>query len=465
MKKLLAILVIVMLAVPMFAGTDILNFMWFNNKIGMSFSDDWNIQSSGNKDVGSANNANANQWNYYGFLEQFMCGMWGTAYDGDPIKLKMDFFNYFSCEFGDWGRNDVLTLNEQIRFKGIMEVGSIYTLAVGGKGSIRLFPLGGNHNPGAATAYTAEQILNAGLISMGFITESLLLENTIKIPNILNISLNGEFQWVEWGGDAYYNQNWTQNFSEGAYTDFNIYIDAAVGNSYSFGFSWNLAETIIIGLDLQRVAGNDPAKSDQTVIRASYSQGAQPNYFTDVPLFKTQLDLSQNILSLVGVKDVSLVASASEQLQMMLPYSGGTGEKTKLFQTEGVYGLTVGFYGFTVGAFMTLATEDSYNTSVAMNCYAGKNVPKIPQAWSQRNPGRGQLGIMLKWGYSRGFFGFEMMYHGQGQVRDFDYNKNNFADYVGSDSGIFVDHGGLFRTADKYDRWTNNMFISINFSW
>lgn len=448
MKKLLAILVIVMLAVPMFAGTDILNFMWFNNKIGFAFSDRYNLASANNNGgstVGNATAAGGAGLNYYNFIEQFMCGMWGTAYDGDPIKLKMDFFNYFSCEMGDWTSlgNTVLQLNEQIRFKGIMDVGSMYSLALGAKGFTRMFPLdtAGDNN----AAYDSR---------WGFLGTSLLLENTIKIPSIMNIFVNFEFMFMQWGEQM----QWARDKHQGVNnTELLIFMSAGLNGSYSFGFSWSLTEDVILGFNLENVAGNDPAV-DGTIMKA----GAQPAYFSNVPFFATTLSISQDILSLAGVKDVSLKVSADEKLLIQCPYSGGW-EETKLINTQGMYGVTVGFYGFSLGAFMTLATQDSYNTSVPMNGYAGStgNVG----AAGGRNPGRGQAGVMIKFGYSRGFFGFDFAYHGQGQIRDYDYERDNFASVLNTGSGLTVDNGGLFRIDTLYYRWSNMLSCSVNFSW
>jgi hypothetical protein len=461
MKKLLAILVIVMLAVPMFAGTDILNFMWFNNKIGFAISDRYNLASANALSMGTnATRSNANSTgnglNHYNFIEQFMCGMWGTAYDGDPIKLKMDFFNYFSCEMGDWTSltNSALQLNEQIRFKGIMEVGSIYALAVGGKGFTRIYPLTSSVS-GSVTDGTAGSTLSESSIpEWGFMGISLLLENTIKVPNIMNIFVNFEFMWVQWADvcawarDKHGDQNHTELF---------IFMSAGLNGSYSFGFSWSLTQDVILGFNLENIAGNDPAV-DGTVLKS----GPQPAYFSNVPFFATTLSISQDILSLAGVKDVSLKVSADEKLLIQCPYSGGI-EETKLINTQGMYGLTVGFYGFSLGAFMTLATQDSYNTDVPMNGYAGStgNVG----AAGGRNPGRGQAGVMIKFGYSRGFFGFDFAYHGQGQIRDYDYEKDNFASVLNTGSGLTVDNGGLFRIDTMYYRWSNMLSCSINFSW
>jgi hypothetical protein len=447
MKKLLAILVIVMLAVPMFAGTDILNFMWFNNKIGVAFSDRYNPPTATQSDAGNGTLGNANGagfgLNYYNFIEQFMCGMWGTAYDGEVIKLKMDFFNYFSCEMGDWTSigNQVLQLNEQIRFKGVMDVGSMYTLAVGAKGFTRVFPLD-VYDTTAAT-YTTDR--------WGFIGISLILENTIKIPNILNIALNSEFMWVQWGTGNGARNNFGGPHNNQNHTDLFIFLTAGLNQSYSFGFSWALTQDIILKLDLENYAGNDIS-----VDGGILGSGAQPAYFSNVPFFATTLNLSQDILSLVGVKDFTLKVSLDEKLLLQVPYSEWA-EETKLINTQGKYGVTLGFYGFSLGAFMTLATQDSYNTSAPLNDTIGN--------FSNRNPGRGQAGVMITFGYSRGFFGFDFSYHGQGQIRDYDYAADNWASVLNNSSGITVDNGGLFRIDVNYYRWANMLSCSINFSW
>jgi hypothetical protein len=469
MKKLLAILVIVMLAVPMFAGTDVLNFMWFNNKVGFAFSDRSNLPSAGQEDpavttdsgTDANSNATGNGLNYYNIIEQFMCGMWGTAYDGDPIKLKMDFFNYFTTEMGDWTSlgNGVLQINEHLRFKAIMDVGAIYSLAIGSEACARIFPLDAGTGGGKYDS------------RWGFMNIGLLFENTIKIPNIMNIALNSEFQFNQWGGAV----AWARGpHDTQIHTDLYIYLTAALNGSYSFGFSWSLSQDIILKLDLENVAGNDITNGDGGLL----GSGAQPNYFSNTPFFATTLSLSQDILSLAGVKDVSLKVSLDEKLLIQCPYSVWN-EETKLINTQGKYGLVVGFYGFSVGGFFTLATQDSYNTDVPMNGYDGSGPGAVIGAQydsngdgvitaadaSGRNPGRGQAGCMITFGYSRGFFGFDLAWHGQGQFRDYDYEKDNFESAVDKGSNLTVDNGGLFRIDTMYYRWSNMLSASFNLSW
>lgn len=383
-----------------------------------------------------------------------MCGMWGTAYDGDPIKLKMDFFNYFSCEMGDWGNNHIVQLNEQIRFKGIMEVGSMYALAVGGKGFTRIFPFMQTQNTEWVTnphTNVAGNVTYDLLFQWGFIGASLLLENTIKIPNILNIAINAEFMFTQWGDNAHVWGFWGNSPNDpNSHTDLDIFMTVGLNGSYSFGFSWSLTQDVIIGLNLEKVAGNDPAV-DGTIMKST----EQAAYFSKTPFFRTTLNLSQDILSLAGVKDVTLKVSFDELLMIYKPYSGEVQELTSFINTQTVAGLTVGFYGFSVGGFFTLATQDTYNTDKPMNGYAGSSYAGVGSpvsSWSDRNPGRGQAGLMLKFGYSRGFFGFDIAYHGQGQIRDFDYASDNFASVVNNMSGMYADHGGLFRSFNTYHR-------------
>jgi len=485
MKKLLAILLVAMLAVPMFAGTDILNFMWFNNKIGVAFSDRTNLPSQGYDDQGTGVNANSvstgNGMNYYNIIEQFMCGMWGTAYEGNGVALKMDFFNYFSCEAGDWTSlgNAVLQLNEQIIFKGLLDVGSIYTLGIGAKGFTRFCPLDWVDNEGGDATSTSD-------IRWGFLGTSLLFQNAIKIPNVLNINLNFEFMFVQWAGQW----AWGRNSNGGLnHTDLDIFMTLALNGSYSFGFSWGLSQDFILGLNLENAVGNVPSESsgdgndprdnlndvdevlDGTIIN---NGGPQPAYFSNLPFLATTLNLSQDVLSLAGIKDVSLKISIDEKLLIECTYSGDMSEQTKLFNTQGKYGLTVGFYGFSVGLFATLSTQDAYNTDSPMNGYNGSDWVETTETvagtpvihdWSARNPGRGQAGCMITFGYSRGFFGFDFAWHGQGQIRDYDYEKDNFASALDKHSGLTVDNGGLYRQDILYYRWSNVLFCSINFSW
>jgi len=452
MKKLLAILVILLLAAPLFAGTDILNFMWFNNKIGFAISDRANPASAtvteGNGTQGN-NISTGSGINYYNFIEQFMCGMWGTIYEGDNITVRMDFFNYFSCEMGDFCslNNATLQLNEQIQFKTILDIGSIYSLALGGKGYTRMFPL---DTAGASPA------------RWGFMGVNFIWENTIKIPNIMNIALNTALGVHQWGDG----QSWARGPHGGnIHTDMYIYLTAALNGSYSFGFSWSLTQDIILKLDLENAHGNVIADEDNNGLSDDggiMGEGAQPAYFSNVPFFATTLVLSQEVLGLAGVENVTLTISLAEKLLIQAPYSVYS-EQTKLINTQGKWGLTLGLYGLSFGLFMTLATQDSYNTTMPMNGYAGSN--GNVGAAGGRNPGRGQLGVMLTFGYSRGFFGFEMSYHGQAQIRDYDYDRDNWVGVLDNDSGLTADNGGLYRIDLKYYRWSNLVMCSINFSW
>jgi len=451
MKKLLAILVITLLAIPMFAGTDILNFMWFNNKIGGSWSDNWN---TANKDSNN-DDARVRQWQYYGFLEQFMCGMWGTAYDGDPVKLKMDFFNYFSAELGDWGTNGTFTLNEQIRFKGVMDVGSVYTLAIGVAQIAQIRPFAN---------------ISGNECAWRFMRTHFIIENSIRIPNIMNIEIDfsPQLSWLYPG-----TMGWAENSQyTGPFTNLDLDFFVGLSGSYSFGFSWSLGQEIEIGLDLEKYKDNktggpvgevDPSdglKYDDTIIRNKLEN----NFFRGVPLFRTTLNLSQDILSLVGVKDVSLKVSTAFLFDIQKPYTTGW-ELNTLIETESVTGVTIGFYGFSIGMFLTHATQDTYNTSVGYNASMGSATTDAQYFSGPRPWGRAQLGMMLNVGYSRGFFGFDLSYHGQGQVRDYDALRDNFGSVFSSEYGLTVDNGGLFRNTNGYYRWANTISVSINFSW
>jgi len=475
MKKLLAILVILLLAAPLFAGTDILNFMWFNNKIGFAISDRANPASA---TIGEGNGVDGNNIstgsgiNYYNFIEQFMCGMWGTIYEGDNITVRMDFFNYFSCEMGDFCslNNATLQLNEQIQFKTILDIGSIYSLALGGKGYTRMFPL---DTAGASPA------------RWGFMGVNFIWENTIKIPNIMNIALNTALGVHQWGDG----QSWARGpHGDAIHTDMYIYLTAALNGSYSFGFSWSLTQDIILKLDLENAHGNiinptSDLNGDGTIDYAGdtdidggiMGSGAQPAYFSNTPFFATTLMLSQEVLGLAGVENVTLTISLAEKLLIQAPYSVYS-EQTKLINTQGKWGLTLGLYGLSFGLFMTLATQDSYNTTMPMKGYAGSSQAGADGIvgtnddtgyWggSGRNPGRAQLGVMLTFGYSRGFFGFEMSYHGQAQIRDYDMDRDNFVGALDNDSNLTADNGGLYRIDLKYYRWSNLVMCSINFSW
>jgi len=543
MKKLLAILVITLLAIPMFAGTDILNFMWFNNKVAGSMSDVYNSMSNSGDNNGTVdqvsdgiNNSTANdddavvrQWNYYGFIEQFMCGMWGTAFEGDNIALKMDFFNYSALEMADWGFNDVMTITEQIRFKGIMEVAGIYTLAIGaadiwqfrpngleitsssnitgtadnasivyadetdidgagttldingdGDATDTTVPVVDENNDGVwnqdGTEITLAADQNITLTDSGSSSIDdllrirqhrihLIFENSIKVLEYLNIGLNFYAEFCQLGGIM----DWSDDVD---HTNLDLDFVLALSGSYSFGFSWGLSQEIKVGLQLENYKDNDP-EVDGCIIGARLSTNA----FRKVPLFQTNLNVSQEVLGLAGIENVTLTISLASLLQIHKPWSGGREEST-LIESQSKIGLQVGFYGFYVGLFMLMATQDSVNTDAPFNGSSGSSFDDYYEpTWStdangyvSRRHGRGQMGFQLTAGYSRGFFGFDFSYIGQGQIRDYDYLQDNY--YTATTSGLGgqavydgIDNGGLFRNFASYHRWMNQIDVAINFSW
>jgi hypothetical protein len=545
MKKLLAILVITLLAIPMFAGTDILNFMWFNNKVAGSMSDVYNPMSNagdeGQAGVDQESTANdddavVRQWNYYGFLEQFMCGMWGTAFEGDNIALKMDFFNYTALEMADWGFNNVMTITEQIRFKGIMEVAGIYTLAIGAADIWQFRPfsnlstdtsVSGTVNTQYAnnivyadeTAHAdGQQDINgdgddtdtnvpvydedsdgawtnvAGGVEDTYAGEGdlslsgssgtdnfiqirqhrihLIFENSIKVLEYLNIGLNFYAEFAQIANAGF--MTWSDGAQgSGAYTNLDLDFVLALSGSYSFGFSWGLSQEIKVGLQLENYKDNDPAV-DGCIIDNRHSTNA----FRKVPLFQTNLNVSQEVLGLAGIENVTLTISLASLLQIHKPWSGGLEENT-IIESQSKIGLQVGFYGFYVGLFMLMATQDTVNTDRAFNDSKGSNYNCTDTDYSNyyaqsgndgtggRPHGRGQMGFQLTAGYSRGFFGFDFSYIGQGQIRDYDVARDNYAAILSGDEVAYdgVDNGGLFRNFASYHRWMNQIDVAINFSW
>jgi len=482
MKKLLAILVILMLAVPMFAGTDILNFMWFNNKIAGSMSDVWNpasnpsgvleedyVYAEGDETATYHDDAVVRQWNYYGFLEQFMCGMWGTIYEGDNVTLRMDFFNYFSCELGDWSNatlDDTLTLNEQIQFFVHTDIAGIYTLSLGAKDIFQLRPF----------------LNDTATFQWRFHRIHLMLNNSIKVAEIMNIGLNVAFEFVQLDTGV---MGWATNNASNdprGHTDLDIDIIASLSGSYSFGFSWSLSQEIKIGLDLERYKDTYPT-DDGTGVGVNDDGGVignrvSTNLFRRVPLFQTNLNLSQEVLGLAGVEGVTLTIQLIELLQVNKPYSYGLEQNARI-ETQGKYGLVVGWSGLSFGLYMTLATQDTYNENRPYNSSASAAGPKanalVPDDYYDMNwrpHGRGQMGVMFTIGYSRGFFGFDFSYHGQGQIRDWDKDGDNFyrAIQIGNawelgEYTLTIDNGGLFRNFNSYHRWCNQLDVAINFSW
>jgi|GEM_PF-4258532 len=478
MKKLLAILVITLLAVPMFAGTDILNFMWFNFKVAGSIGDGYNPMSNASHiDEADAvsDDAQVVQFQYYGWLAQFMCGMWGTAFEGDNVSLKMDFFNYLAAEHSDWGgmnnanqwvradfaNSNRVTVTEQIRFKGILDVAGIYTLALGAADIIQWRP------------FSDGTVVDQG-IQLRQHRIHLILENSIKVLEYLNIGLNFYAEFAQlgacmsWAGGNMPNDN-------AVHTNLDLDFILSLGGSYSFGLSWGLSQEIKVGLDLEKYKDTAPQGNTDGI---ADDQGSlignrlSTNFFRSVPLFQTNANVSLEVLHFAGIENITLTISLAEMLQINKPWSDAR-ERPTIIETEGKYGVQLGFYGFYVGLFMLVATTDYANTDSPKDGVAGSEYDGYGRDQTggtneyYRNPnGRGQLGFQLAVGYSRGFFGFDFSYIGQGQIRDYDYDRDNFDARIEEGAMVTnIDNGGLFRDFSSYHRWMNQFDIAVNFSW
>jgi len=445
MKKLLAILVILLLAAPLFAGTDILNFMWFNNMIGAHYSDQWNSSSNAinddNQAVDDAISTNNKGW--YHFIDFFQCGMWGTIYEGDILTVNMDWYSNVQMGLPNLTSTCFEIKNvEQFMFN--MGITEYYTLGLGAQEIVKFhfFNNGG-------TTYVDWQWQKT----------SIIFNNTIKIPGIMNVALNFS-DGLEWDGWA------TQ-------TKMTIMMLAGLNGSYDFGFSWSLSEEVIIVLALNNWKDKNPvANADGTgnvgTDSMLISNESEHDTWTSTPLFRTKLSVKQEVLGLAGVENVTLTIGFDHVLKINVPYAQAIESTIAMYEmpntvinTETKAGATLGLYGISIGAYFILATQDTVNSSIGFDGDIGGY-----GVYSMVRPqGRGQAGVQLSVGYSRGFFGFGLTYTGQGNIRDYDFMRDNWSQLYGWADVLKINGGDLWDNYFGGYRWINSVDFTINFSW
>jgi len=448
MKKLLAILLVAMLAAPIFAGTDILNFMWFSNMMGTSFSDQYN--ASDKEPNPDAQNFNNKGWFHY--INFFMCGMWGTIYDGGSnFSIGMDWFNGLQLRKDGWTSAGFTTI-EDSRFKMLFNITQFYTLGLG-----------------------AEMIakFNGGTsFDWNWQADQFYFENTIKIPNIMNININF-MDRLAWDG-------WEEE------TDMDLFFTLGLSGSYPFGFSWSLGEDVILTLNLENykdtaidASGNGPGSNnngfaDQGPYLLANRQ--EHDAWQHTPLLRTKLNISQEVLHFAGVKDVTLTLSLGHVFKVHVPFADALDNAlgqdimpNTVINTETKVGLNIGLYGISIGLAFLLATQDSVNATQGFdNDTAEDPLTTDDDIYVGDRPnGRGQIGLQLALGYSRGFFSFNVTYTGQAQIRDYDYYRDNFVTAIasGPSETYKINGGDLWDVYYGWYRWANQIDIVVSFSW
>jgi hypothetical protein len=495
MKKLLTILVILMMVLPMIGSKEKLTDLFdFNASFGASASDNWN---PGDNNYPNTSDAQSRWWMYYGFKGSFGLGTSLTVFEGDILNIGVSLSDSMGFSVGDANFNDVFTTENNFGLTTSFAIAEIYTLSLGVSNAVAFRPFSnldfarsaeeqfklnnvikldetvvgadlnkdGDQNDTEVYVYDADAngIYTAGeteaddisfsdnFINWRFTRFHFTVGNSISIPDIMTLGLNLELALFQNDDNTMSWQGYDTN------TNMTLGYNLSLGGSYDFGLSWSLANEIKIGLNLSKWKDNDP-EDDGTIIQ----NGSTPTCFRSLPLIGTSLGISQEVLGLAGIDNVTLTISLDDLLLIHVPYSVGDVEATR-FQNNIKAGANLGVKGFSFGLYLIAATQNTYDPDTA---YAGHNTG-ADDAYSGRQDDRAQLGFMFTLGFSANGFNFGFTYVGQGQLMDYDYNRDNFQAVIAADTeyDYLVDGGGLFRQFKSYHRWSNLIELTVGYNW
>ena len=389
MKKLLAILVICVLAVSLYAVDNPFTFGFSNQitlkgrdksqmgkiadtdtTIGSSYANDYNVTCTALADEmnGSASITIAEIYTLGTYLTGF--GEYGLGADAYRVQLKTGLTNSIKVV------PDYLTIGINVEFINRWEAREKQTT-------------------NAKTGKLDETALNADLNGDGdqLDTEVVLSDKETKLTG-------QQVRYV-----------FTPQITLG-------------GSIPDSGFSWSLGEKVEMDFDPANWKDSDPTFKtvDGHVYKADGSLNAPVAYdgVFDSANFITSIGINFEFFHFFAPENFTGTLKLSHDFKIDVPYSYYI-EYSKKIENEGTYGLEFGLAGVSFGIFAFLKTEDYLNSSAPLDGENGsfrnwagtvdKDIVDDMDATSHARP-NAQLGPKITFGYTKEWFSFGTAYKG-----------------------------------------------------
>lgn len=440
MKKLLLSLLLVCLLIPMLHAGDgkaILEAFSFNNWWAVSYGDHSNFRSAKNEGSQSQIAEGRGNKGWFYFIDSFSANFSQQVFESDLLKIGVSNSNNLEFVIEKPIDNNAYTnyfvFTPTSTFSTSFTIADMYTTSVGATAQTTWLT---NVNE-----VDTDQTDDAGNPSNDYSTAVLRTRfkftwnNSINVKDLLSININIK-DTISWRNDW---DNKTNN---------NLWLTLGLSGSYDFGFSWHLWNEYVLGIDLENLGGHGPLITN----RSDYGN------WEPVPRTRITMGVSQDIMKLAGVDNVSLSVSLGQTLWIRRPFyvtSNDIYTQYSKLETQGQYGLNLGVKGFGFGAYLVLDTVDGW---------ADFDETVMPE-----NTSRGHIGFMGTIGYNNEFFGFGLTYTGLGDMRDYDKEGDNFESYVDNggpaDGSVVWDCAWYFNPYNGWAQWNNQLDVSFTFRW
>lgn len=189
------------------------------------------------------------------------------------------------------------------------------------------------------------------------------------------------------------------------------------------GFSWSLGEKVEMGFNPANYKDSDPTYKtiDGHVYKADASMNvtAQDGVF-NAANFITSVSINFEFFHFFAPENFTGTLKLSHDFKVNVPYSYYL-EEDKEIQNEGTYGLEFGLAGVSFGIFCYLKTQDFLNNSAPLNGdygsffdWSGDNIETVNDDMDATTHARpnAKLGPKITFGYTKEWFSFGTSYKG-----------------------------------------------------